>query len=241
MAGLLSLSSYRRLTNLVMAHWELVNSTIAPDVLVLSVNYTLADFTADVAAFDAAILAMSVARNGVKLAASERDLAKVALRSRPAQFRAAVLTHLADTSYAQNLPTVPTLTASEGKFLAPMDEMAVLWARINALGGVAGFAPPLLLAQGYDLATFVGDVAALRTLYRALPDAERAQQLAQADRRGDGAVLRGRMVQYRVAVLARFGKTDARTLSLPRISPKYHPSKPPTEIGEPDAPGAEPG
>ena len=53
---------------------------------------------------------------------------------------------------------VPTL------ILEPLDDLASLWAKINA-ATIPGFTGPLLLPDGYALATFLTDLAALKAAY----------------------------------------------------------------------------
>lgn len=45
-----------------------------------------------------------------------------------------------------------------------MDDMKSLWAKINA-AAIPGFTGPLTLVGGYAIATFLTDLAALKTAY----------------------------------------------------------------------------
>ncbi len=113
---------------------------------------------------------------------------------------------------------MPDLGIAESKFLAPLDDTADLWGRINADASIPGFTPPLLIGS-YTRAMFVTDLAGARTGFATLSAAENAQtiDLRERDVLLDNA--RERMVQYRALVPALLGSTHPLTLSLPDLSP----------------------
>ena len=107
----------------------------------------------------AKISAVEGLENGRQIAADFRDQLKTAIKDRLAQFRALLRGLLSKSKYAASAPTLPYLSAAESKFMAPFDDAADLWGRINADATITGFTPPLVIA-GYTLATFTTDIAA---------------------------------------------------------------------------------
>lgn len=200
-------------------HWTSVNAALAPGALLLRGGYTLANFTADRTALQTAITNVEDRNNARQIAANNRDIRKTNLVPRLAQFRASVRYQLIGSAYVPALPRVPDFNRAEGVFLKPFDDMATLWTRINADTTVPGFTPPLLLLGGYTKANFDTDLAALRTAYIAVSTTDEDAKLQRKRRDVLLPAARVRLVQYREAVLARFGPTDPFTLSLPKIAP----------------------
>ena len=101
-----------------------------------------------------------------------------------------------------------------------MDDMKSLWAKINA-AAIPGFTGPLTLVGGYAIATFLTDLAALKTAYTT----------AQVRRAGDIARTKApqrhsRSGEHRTARLSRGGGCLFNTL--PRLSPE--PDSPPDAV-----------
>jgi hypothetical protein len=174
---------------------------------------------ADRAALQAAITDLEDKENDRQIAASARDITKVELRDRLASFRGMLQGKLPGSPYLAATPTLPDRRANETKFLAPLDDMASLWAKIDADTATPGFTPPLLLAGGYDRATFIADLADLRMMFATLATAENGLKLARKQRDALLPPARARMVQYRKLVEATFGHTHPLTLALPSMSP----------------------
>ena len=202
-----------------IAHWTAVNAAlVSPDVLTLSGGYTLANFTADRAAIQTATTAIETVDNGVTAAQTDRELKKAALKTRLEQFRAAIAAQFPGSIYASMLPNAPLKTNIETRFLKPFDDMANLWSRVNT-DTIAGFTPPLKLPGGYVLATFTTDLAALRSAYLAVTNADLA---AQNSRRQRDALLppaKARMKQYRSAVPSKLLPGNPLLTNIPAISP----------------------
>ena len=114
---------------------------------------------------------------------------------------------------------MPDLGAAESKFLAPFDDAADLWGRIDADATIAGFTPPLVIA-GYARAAFAAEIASLRADFSALTTAENDLRLGAGERDLLLPVARERMVQYRSAVPALLGPTHPLTQTLPDLYPQ---------------------
>ena len=125
--------------------------------------------------------------------------------------------------YKTVYPFSPQIPPSNQSFLKPLDDMAALWAQVNALpatgaGSIAGFTPPLLLIGAYPIATFTADLAALRAAYLAVSNAQVNAKVAREKRDVLLPNLRLRMGQYRKAILALYAPNDPLVMSLPSLT-----------------------
>ena len=225
-----SIGSYITVGNQFVNHWTSVNATLGANPLTLPVGYAVANLTTDLTALQTAITAVTGAINSQTTAAGNRDLAKKALSPRIQQFRKGVMLYLSQTGFANSIPVTPTLTDAESRFLAPFDDMANLWATINGASGIAGFTPPLLLVGGYAVATLNTDITALRTLYRTFNNTDNQVSLIRQNRDVLLPPLKARFLQYRTAIIARFGASSAFALSLPTVTPKPGSTPPPVSL-----------
>ncbi len=218
-----SIGSYLTTAQAFIAHWTSVNATLGANPIKLKGTYALTDFVTDRAALQTAITALEVPSNALAAASSDRDIKKAALKPRIAQFRNALGYYLLGNPLQNSLPVQPTNSAVESKFLKPLDDMAALWAQVNALpatgaGSIAGFTPPLLLIGGYPIATFTADLAALRAAYLAVSNAQVNAKVAREKRDVLLPNLRLRMGQYRKAILALYAPNDPLVMSLPALT-----------------------
>lgn len=219
---LTSIGSYLTTMDEFLAHWSQVNVELGgtPETqMKLKGGHTLADFTADQAALQAAITALPDLENDRQLAAADRDAEKANLRERLRQFRAAVSNELDETPYERALPKLVELGSAETKFLAAFDDMASLWAKINADTTTPGFTAPLTLAGAYALAGFTVDLAGLRTGFKTVTNTESDARLARERRDQQLDDVRERLNQYRSAVEANFTPGDPLLETLPALSP----------------------
>lgn len=185
-----------------IAHWTQVNAVLGANPLTLKGNYSLAAFTTDRTAIVTAIDSIIPVINLVQGNMVTRDTLKVALKTRLAQFRAAVIAFFPDSRYSRMLPTSPPLTNMESQFLTPFIDISNIWSLINIEVNV-GFTPPLLLPSGYTKVLFDTDVAALRAAYIGLENALVGASAARATRDVLLPNANQRMKQYRQAVIAR--------------------------------------
>jgi hypothetical protein len=217
-----SIGSYLTTLDEFISHWADVNAelggTPATD-LTLHGGYSREAMIADRAALQTAVTDLVDKENDRQIAASGRDIAKEELRERLASFRGMLRGKLPESPYLAAAPRLPHPAAAVTKFLTPLDDMASLWAKVDADTTTAGFTPPLLLAAGYDLATFVTDLADLRTMFAAVASAVNELRVARKQRDALLPPARARMLQYRTLVTATFGDTHPLTLSQPSFHP----------------------
>jgi hypothetical protein len=217
-----TIGSYLTTLDEFIAHWDDVNAELggAPATdLTLQGSYTRANMITDRGALQAAITDLEDKENDRQIAASSRDIAKDDLRERLASFRGMLQGKLPGSPYLASAPKLPDRHANETRYVAPLDDMASLWAKVNADATIPGFTPPLLLAGGYARATFVTELADLRAMFSTLMLAENDQRVARKQRDALLPPARARMGQYRTLVEAMFGETHPLTLSLPDLSP----------------------
>ena len=214
------LGSYVPVMNAFGVHWVDVNAalggTSATD-LKLQDGFTLAMFLLLGDEVEATIAEMEGWDNARQIAANQRDTLKTALRERLRQFRGMLRVLLSKSKYATAPPVLPDPNLGESRFMAPFDDAADLWGRIDVDTSILGFTPPLVII-GYTRATFVADIAALRAAFLAVITAENDKLLGIRERDVLLASAREYMVQYRVGVEALFGPTHPLTLSLPVLS-----------------------
>jgi len=214
------IGSYLPTIDEFLAHWLDVNTelggTPATD-LKLQGGFTRAMFLALRDSLAAALTGLIDLENARETGVTNRDQRKAAILLRLNQFRGMLRGLLPNSIYLDAAPRVPTFGLSEGKFLEPFDDMASLWARIDADATIPGFTPPLLLA-GLTRAQFVAELAALRAAYAAVTTAENDVEIGRKQRDVLLPLARERMVQYRELVAATFGPDHPLTLSLPALS-----------------------
>lgn len=181
--------------------------------------YGLTNFAADLAAVASAITAQLSLENSLTIAINARDTKKAALRDRVIEFRKQVDYRLKGSIYSTSLPDTPQLGASEQKFLRALDDVADLWTRMNADTTTQDFDPPLVFSGGFGLAEFNTAVAAMRTQYKAVVDAENDAKIGRKKRDALLDAFRDRMVQYRLAIELEYGESHIFTQSLPDVYP----------------------
>jgi hypothetical protein len=216
------IDSYVSTADAFIEHWtdvdaDRVANTLPP--ITLQGTFDLAGFQADRDALQAAITGLAGFENALTVAASNRDSTKDSLLERLRQFRSAGDLHLKGSSYYGSIPTLPNSGASESKFLRPFDDVANLWATINADMNIPGLTPPLLLRAGYAVATFNTDLAGVRTVYRTVRDAENNHDVARRKRDVMLEPLKERMLQYRSAIELEYAEGHPFRDTLPDLWP----------------------
>lgn len=211
--------SYVSTMNEFGIHWALVNAALGAPAnnLKLEGGFTLAQFLLLRDALQDAMSAIEGFENGRQIAADERDTTKTSLRDRLSQFRAMIRVLLPKSKYASSVPVLPDFGAAESKFLAPFDDAADLWGRIDADTTTAGFTPPLVIA-GYARANFVSDIAAMRAAFLAILTADNDKRMGLKERDVLMDSAREYMVQYRAGVEGLLGPNHPLTQTLPIIT-----------------------
>ena len=213
-------SSYVPTTNQFLQHWLDVNVILGLEgPLVLEGGITIANLTAyrdQLSGFAASIQGKI---NVVEVASGSVDIKKAAMIARIGEFNRKVRGFLGATEFAVALPDIPSQNAGPQVVLEALDDVATLWAQINA-ATIAGFTGPLTLLGGYVIATFTTDLATLRTAYTTWQAAEQSLKLERERRNDVQDLAYAAMLAYRKAVLGSFAPTDAIVDSLPRLTPE---------------------
>lgn len=215
-----SVGSWLPVIDEVIAHWMAVNAFLAPGQLILSSNTTLGVLQTKRADLAAQLAEVQAKLNSRTIASSDRDIKRMAMRAHLQQFKAAARGQLPRSRYLVSLPVLPQLGAAPGSWRTVMDEVANLWAAINAnTPAVPGFTPPLVLGGPYPLATFLAERAALEAAFSAVATTE--QNLQQAREMRDEAFewIYQKLLEYRLAVIGGLPAGHALLASIPRITP----------------------
>ena len=214
-----SVASYIPTMQEFATHWNAVNNALGGVPLILKNGYAVATFLKNRTSVQNAIIATESTSNAREVAAANRDAKKLVILPRLAQFRATVKYELDGSVYVSALPLVPDIKRAEGIFLRPFDDMMTLWERIDNTVSIAGFTPPLTLLGGYNITDFLTDTTDLRQAYAAVNTADTDARIARKQRDAILPPARTRLLQYRTAVLAKFGPDSPLTLSLPKYTP----------------------
>jgi hypothetical protein len=212
-------ASYRSTADEFIAHWTQTDSAATTNPIVVKGGYTCAALQADRDALDVSIDAVRVAIAKRQIIGARRSNAKDALHVKLLRFKAGVASAFMGTLYAANLPIVPGISQNEKQFLEPLFRMRERWRELNGLTNqVADFTAPFLLGDGTTLAAFESEIIALQNLYREGDTID--AQLDRARRERDALLvpLKERLQQYRLSVVARFGKNDPISNSLPVLT-----------------------
>ena len=230
-------SSYVATIVLFLTHWNDTNDELgAGGPLILPGGTTrqmLSDWHDELVAFAASIQDKI---NDREIARGTIDLLKQSLLGRLGEFNRKVRGFLSHTAYAKALPDAPTENAGEARILAPLDDAASLWATINA-ATIPGFTGPLLLLNGYGVATFNTELVSLKAAYKAYQVADQSLRLAREQRNEVQVLAYVAMRDYRAAVIGSFPPGHALIESLPPITPSSGGGDEPEEPEEPEEPG----
>lgn len=156
--------------------------------------------------------------NDVQIARRSLELSKIAILNRLGEFNRKVRGFLSHTAFVTALPYAPATNAGPGVVLAALDDMATLWAKINA-ATIPGFTGPLLLLGGYALAAYSTDLTALKAGYGTLGAGEQEETLERQRRKVALDRAYGLLVDYRKAVIGSFDPLDPLVGSLPKLTP----------------------
>ena len=212
-------SSYPATISLFLTHWDAVNTELGaggplvlPDGTTRALLSTMYD---DLVSFAASIQGNL---NDQEIARGTINLSKAALLDRLGEFNRKVRGFLAKTPYANALPDVPTANAGQARILGPLDDCSSLWTKINA-ATIPNFTPPLLMPDGYPVATFDTDLAALKAAYLSYSVAEQTLKLEREKRNDLQDKAKTALRDYRAAVQGSFPAEHAMVTSLPALTP----------------------
>jgi hypothetical protein len=213
-------ASYVQVMDEIALHWALVDAELGgtpATALKLAGLFGLAEFVTSKNELDAFLIGFEDLENAREIGAGTRDNLKGTVRQKFGQFRGMLRAVLPNSKYAAAAPPLPNFGSDESKFLAPLDDGASLWLRINADTTIPGFTPPLIIA-GMTQAMFATEIADLRAAYHAIRVADTNLNIARKERQTLLDAAFERMVQYRAAVDGLFGPDHPLTQSLPALS-----------------------
>ena len=213
-------ASYIPTADAFISHWTDANATLgAAGPLKTKEGKAIADLIAlrdDLEEFRDSV---ADKLNGVEIAIGFVTNQKKALVARAGEFNRKVRGSLGGSPFERALPAAPQESDGAAVVLEALADIKSLWPRINA-ATIPNFSPPLLMPDGYAVATFLTDLAALKQSYATLADAEQELKL-ERERRNDVQDLAYPIMRdYRTAVLGAFTPEHALVASLPRLTPE---------------------
>ncbi len=213
-----SIPSYVTTADLFLAHWADVE-TVTGTSFTLQSGIGKDDFSDLREDLAAAITAIEAPANARAIASQDLLTKRSEMSDIISNFNRSVRYRFRNSTYIPALPKVPSNKAGFGVFVRAADDVASLWATINANSpAIAGFTPPLLIGT-LTLAQYNTKLAALKTAFTTLSTKEQALKLKREQRNATLPALHATMVLYRQAVIASFAPTNALVLSLPRLTP----------------------
>lgn len=183
-------------------HWEDVNSALGAPLVIGGTEFSLGSLANERDALISEEQTILAAENTAQGAATVRDAARAALRTRVTQLRAGVQGILLGTRYVGMLPRLPASNAGEGVFLRGLEDCASLWEQINA-DTTLGALTPLLLPTSYTQAQFADELTALRGHCQSAAQNREHARTLRAGRTARRKVLLARLTQYRKVLVAR--------------------------------------
>jgi hypothetical protein len=137
------------------------------------------------------------------------------------RFNLTVRALLPESTYVDVLERAPGPSEGRAKRIGAMERTASLWELVNLNNPPQpGFTPPLVLADGTDLAQFTADLDAYRTATVENGEATRDERMARAARRDLAEQAWRRMVEYRLVAQALLMANWPLLQTIPRISPR---------------------
>lgn len=213
-------SSYVPTLNLFIPHYVDVNLALgAGGPLVLEDGTTIAIMTGYRDQLDAFRLSIQGKLNDLQIAGADVLARKTALLARLGEFNRKVRGSIGRSPFAAALPDVPSISSAQGPFMDPLDDMAMLWPKINA-ATIPGFTGPLLLPGGYAVATYLPERLGLVGAYATESTTAHEIDLERKLRNAVQDKAYPAMVLYRKAVAGTFPENDPLVLSLPAVTPE---------------------
>ena len=213
-------SSYVPTIDEFLAHWLAVNNALgAAGPMVLPHGGTIVILTGFRGQLDGYRASVKNKQNVEEIARGALEIQRTELMKRLGQFNRKVRGSLSHTAFAAALPQVPSITAAPAVLIEELDDMESLWVKINA-ATIPGFTGPLLLLDGYALATFTTALTAFRAAVKAWSDAVEDLQLEREQRNDVQDLAHAILSEYRPAVEGNFDPTHALVATIPKIAPE---------------------
>jgi hypothetical protein len=202
----------------VLTHWKNLDAQVAPGEITLSGNYGRTEMLRDLEALNGLSDEILDRVNKHKAMAGGLIAHRTDLKEFLRSFVFSVRGLLMDTTFIEQLPRLPDLHAHQGPFMHPMETAIQVWRKINT-NPPAGFAAPLVLASGLNLAKFEAKVNEAKAVFehRARLIAEEREIRKRRERLA--TQLRNRAIQYHHIVSGSFPAGSEEVRTLPRLWP----------------------
>lgn len=210
-------SSYVPTADEFIQHWTLADSTLGVgNEIVLPDGTDQAGLTTQKDALVSKRADVQAKLNDKEVARGDLEVKKAALLGRLVQFNDKIRAFFAGSKWVNALPAAPGGAEAQSRITDPLDDVSSLWQQINADPDTPA---PVTLLGGYDQATLVTDLAALKTAYSTLNSAETTLKVTREERNDLQDGLYAVLKSYRAVLPTFFAKGDALVESLPRLTP----------------------
>lgn len=211
--------SYNSVTQSFALNWDNANDELGANPITLIGDYSQSLFVADRAAVVSAIDAVPGKSMAARMAANFIAAAKIALVARAVQLRGAIISKVGDPKYLKMLVPAPAISTDLPNFTQILCKLAELWEMIDADATNLGLANPITLQNGYTLAQFQSDIAALTPLSTNALTANSQLSLARGARDALLGPIYERMKQYRIGAKAALPVNSPALKGLPLLTP----------------------
>lgn len=209
-------SSYPATVDEFVAHWTQANAELGATDVVLAGGTTLANFSGIGEDLLAKRDEVQSALNAREIGRGNVNVMKTALNDRLVQFNEKIRAFFPDSKWLNALPSVPTFSAAQSRFVDPLADANDLWSRINADPDTGD---PVTLLGGYTQTTFGSDIEVLKEAYGVLNKADTDLTVTRGERNQLQDQLYEMMKSYRLALPTFFAKDNPLVETLPRLTP----------------------
>lgn len=210
-------TSFVPVTEGFLGHWASVDTALGVgNELVLPGGVNRAGLQTKLNALVAKQADVQAKLNAEEVARGDVELKRQGLLLRANQFNDKIRGLFPDSKWVRALPSMPTITDAQSKFVQPMDDIGNLWALINADPATPA---AVSLLGGYLVAVFLADVTALKTASTTLNVARSNTKVALEERNDLQDAIYAILKNYRQVMPTFFAADNALVDSLPDLTP----------------------
>lgn len=210
-------TSFVPVTEEFLGHWAAVDTELGVgNEVVLPGGVNQAGLQTKLDALVAKQADVQAKLNAEEVARGDVELKRQGLLLRANQFNDKIRGMFPASKWVRALPSVPTITEAQSKFVQPLDDIGNLWGLINADPATPA---PVSLLGGYLVAAFLAEVTALKTASTTLNIARSNTKIALEERNDLQDAIYEIVKNYRQVMPTFFASDHALVESLPGLTP----------------------
>ncbi len=211
-------TSFVPVTEECLGHWAAVDTALgAGNEVVLPGAVNRAALQTKLNALVAKQADVQAKLNAEEVARGDVELKRQDLLLRANQFNDKIRGMFPGSKWVRALPSVPTITEAQSKFVQPLDDIGNLWGLINADPATPA---AVSLLGGYLVAAFLAEVTGLKTASTTLNIARSNTKIALEERNDLQDAIYEILKNYRQVMPTFFAPDHALVESLPRLTPE---------------------